>query len=88
MSENRKNIPQINKRLPIGIQTFSELIEGSYLYVEKTALLAKNLQGRKGYSFLSRPRRFGKTLFLDILKGLFEGIFSGSKEEHTATELC
>ena len=62
-----------NKRLPIGIQTFSDLIEGNYLYVDKTRLAAKMAEGSKGYYFLSRPRRFGKTLFLDTLKSLFEG---------------
>ena len=60
------------KRLPIGIQTFREIREDDCYYVDKTpfALLLVN-QG-KSY-FLSRPRRFGKSLFLDTLKELFEG---------------
>ncbi len=58
--------------LPIGIQTFDKIREGDYLYIDKTkeALdLIKNYE----YVFLSRPRRFGKSLFLDTLKNIFEG---------------
>lgn len=59
-------------KLPIGIQTFSEIIEGGYCYVDKTALACRMLEEHK-YYFLSRPRRFGKSLFLDTLKSMFEG---------------
>jgi hypothetical protein len=60
------------KKLPIGIQTFSEIIEQGYTYVDKTGhALAMAQQGK--YWFLSRPRRFGKSLFVDTLKELFEG---------------
>ena len=60
------------KKLPIGLQTFREIIEEGYAYVDKTAhALAMVLAGK--YYFLSRPRRFGKSLFLDTLKELFEG---------------
>lgn len=59
-------------KLPIGIQTFSEIIEGGYCYVDKTALACRMLDEHK-YYFLSRPRRFGKSLFLDTLKSMFEG---------------
>ncbi|CCE22886.1 AAA family ATPase [Methylotuvimicrobium alcaliphilum] len=48
------------KKLPIGIQTFSELIEGNY-YVDKTALIAELIDSGK-YYFLARLRRFGKSL--------------------------
>ncbi len=61
------------KKLPIGIQTFADIIQGHYLYVDKTELVSKMVEGSKGYYFLARPRRFGKTLFLDTLKTLFEG---------------
>ena len=60
------------KKLPIGIQTFSKIIENNYIYIDKTkeALdLIENYQ----YVFLSRPRRFGKSLFLDTLNEIFEG---------------
>ena len=60
------------KKLPIGIQTLSTLIEGGYYYVDKTALALKLIE-EGNYYFLSRPRRFGKSLFLDTLKEIFEG---------------
>ena len=60
------------RRLPIGIQTFRELREESYYYVDKTAYMRRLADEGKHY-FLSRPRRFGKSLFLDTLKELFEG---------------
>jgi len=61
------------KRLPIGIQTFADIIQDNYLYVDKTEHVANLTESPKGYYFLSRPRRFGKTLFLDTLRALFEG---------------
>jgi hypothetical protein len=60
------------KKLPIGIQTFSKIIEGDYLYIDKTEI-ARSLIDSFQYVFLSRPRRFGKSLFLDTLKNIFEG---------------
>ena len=59
------------KKLPIGIQTFSEIITRGYTYVDKTEI-AHSLITRGKYYFLSRPRRFGKSLFLDTLKEIFE----------------
>ena len=60
------------RRLPIGIQTFRELREQDCYYVDKTAYIRRLLDEGKHY-FLSRPRRFGKSLFLDTCKELFEG---------------
>ena len=60
------------KKLPIGIQTFREIREDGYYYVDKTALAQRLIEGGKFY-FLSRPRRFGKSLFLDTLGELFAG---------------
>ena len=60
------------KKLPIGIQTFSEIIKSNYYYVDKTKVLSELVANGK-YYFLSRPRRFGKSLFLDTLKEAFEG---------------
>ena len=60
------------RKLPIGIQTFREVREDGCYYVDKTAYLDRLLKEGKHY-FLSRPRRFGKSLFLDTLKELFEG---------------
>lgn len=64
--------PLPRKKLPIGIQTFSEIIEEGHYYVDKTRLALDMINGGK-YYFLSRPRRFGKSLFLDTLAELFEG---------------
>ena len=60
------------RRLPIGIQTFREIREDGCYYVDKTAHIRRLLDEGKHY-FLSRPRRFGKSLFLDTCKELFEG---------------
>jgi len=57
------------KLLPIGIQTFEKIINSNYYYVDKTIFVKKLENG--GYYFLSRPRRFGKSLFLDTLKEAF-----------------
>ncbi len=60
------------KKLPIGIQTLSTIIEEGYAYVDKTEIALKLIElGR--YYFLSRPRRFGKSLFLSTLQEIFEG---------------
>ena len=60
------------RRLPIGLQTLREIREDGCYYVDKTAYARKLVEGGKHY-FLTRPRRFGKSLFLDTLKELFEG---------------
>ncbi len=60
------------KKLPIGIQTLSNIIDDGYLYVDKTEIALRLIESGK-YYFLSRPRRFGKSLFLDTLKEIFEG---------------
>lgn len=58
---------------PIGIQTFSKLREGNYVYVDKTELVYRMTHGASGYIFLSRPRRFGKSLLTSTLHSYFEG---------------
>ena len=60
------------RRLPIGIQTFNKIREQNHYYVDKTAWI-QALLDEGTHFFLSRPRRFGKSLFLDTLKELFEG---------------
>ena len=60
------------RKLPIGIQTFRDIREDGFYYVDKTALIGRLVDGGKHY-FLSRPRRFGKSLLLDTIKELFEG---------------
>ena len=59
-------------QLPLGIQTFAEIREGGFAYVDKTPHALKLVESGKFY-FLARPRRFGKSLFLDTLRNLFEG---------------
>jgi hypothetical protein len=60
------------KKLPIGIQSFEEIRKENYYYVDKTHFVEK-LASEGKYYFLSRPRRFGKSLFLDTLRQAFLG---------------
>ena len=60
------------KKLPIGVQQFSEMMRGNYLYVDKTEYLHRLVSSGK-YYFLSRPRRFGKSLLISTLHELFSG---------------
>lgn len=60
------------RKLPIGIQTFEKIREGNYLYVDKTEFVWKIASAAIPY-FLSRPRRFGKSLLLSTFEAYFEG---------------
>ena len=60
------------RKLPIGIQTFEKLREGNFLYVDKTAYVYQLASTSTPY-FLSRPRRFGKSLFITTLEAYFQG---------------
>ena len=69
------------KKLPLGIQSFRTIVEGGYVYADKTRFIYDLINSSK-YYFLSRPRRFGKSLFLDTMaeafggdKELFKGLF-------------
>ncbi|MDE0002187.1 MAG: AAA family ATPase [Rhodospirillaceae bacterium] len=62
----------MNSQLPIGIQDFRTMREQGFYYVDKTPLI-RHLVGEGRFYFLSRPRRFGKSLLLDTLRSLFEG---------------
>ncbi|MDD6824743.1 MAG: AAA family ATPase, partial [Oscillospiraceae bacterium] len=69
-------------RYPIGVQTFEEMISRNYVYVDKTALVYELAQGH--ICFLSRPRRFGKSLLISTLEAFFLGkkeLFKGLKIE-------
>lgn len=74
-------------KYPIGIETFPELIEENYVYIDKTRFIHSLVSTGK-YYFLSRPRRFGKSLLLSTIKSYFEGrrdLFEGleiSRHEH------
>ena len=76
------------RKYPIGIQTFSEIRERNYLYIDKTQYLADFIDKGYKYVFLSRPRRFGKSLFASMIhayyegrKDLFEGLAMGEYEK-------
>ncbi len=58
---------------PVGIQTFEKIREGNYLYVDKTKYIVDFRKKQMSYVFLSRPRRFGKSLFASTLQAYFEG---------------
>ena len=77
------------KRCPIGIQTFEKIIKGNYLYVDKTAYIYRMAHGASNYCFLSRPRRFGKSLLTSTLHSYFAGkkeLFKGLAIEKLETE--
>ncbi|MBT4922403.1 MAG: AAA family ATPase [Rickettsiales bacterium] len=61
------------KDLPIGIQTFQDIIEGNYIYVDKTKHIYEMIRPAKAVYFLSRPRRFGKSLLISTLNAIFKG---------------
>ena len=77
----------LTRKLPIGVQSFKDLREKNFLYVDKTAYIFRLVNANKVY-FLSRPRRFGKSLFLSTLaayflgqKELFKGLFLEQAEK-------
>ena len=75
------------KPLPIGIQTFEKIVNKNMVYVDKTELIYELAQ--KDYLFLSRPRRFGKSLLISTLQAYFEGrkdLFKGLKIEQLETD--
>ena len=62
----------LERKLPIGIQTFENIRKGGFLYVDKTAILWQIINMGKPY-FLSRPRRFGKSLLISTFEAYFQG---------------
>ena len=62
-----------DRRLPVGIQSFQKIREENFLYVDKTDLIWKLANRGKTYNYLSRPRRFGKSVLVDTLQAYFEG---------------
>ncbi len=63
----------MSQKYPIGIETFSKIIEGRFAYVDKTEVIYRLIQSGNQYFFLSRPRRFGKSLMLSTMESYFEG---------------
>ena len=77
----------MTRRYPVGIQTFSEIRNGNYIYIDKTDLVWE--MARTKYVFLSRPRRFGKSLLTTTLASYFKGqreLFDGLKIMDLETE--
>ena len=77
------------RKYPVGMQTFAKIREGNYVYVDKTKYIVQMLENGSQYVFLSRPRRFGKSLFVSTLhayyegrKDLFEGLALGDYEKN------
>ncbi len=72
MSENAKNKAR-EKFLPISVRDFELMITGNFVYIDKTRYIYEMVRVPQAYYFLSRPRRFGKSLTVSTLKALFEG---------------
>ena len=71
----------MNRKLPVGIQSFTKIRKEGYLYVDKSDIVWNLVNGVK-YNYLSRPRRFGKSVLVDTLQAYFEGrreLFEGLK---------
>ena len=75
--------------LPVGIQSFEKIRKGGYLYVDKTDIIWQLANRNKTYNYLSRPRRFGKSILVDTLEAYFLGkkeLFEGLKIMKLETE--
>ena len=75
--------------LPVGIQSFEKIRKGGYLYVDKTDIIWQLANRNKTYNYLSRPRRFGKSVLVDTLEAYFMGkkeLFEGLKIMQLETE--
>ena len=78
-----------DRKLPVGIQSFEEIRKGGYLYVDKTDIIWQLANRGKKYNYLSRPRRFGKSVLVDTLEAYFIGkkeLFEGLKIMQMETE--
>ena len=71
--KNMIDMEDLQRLYPIGIQTFSKIREGNYLYIDKTAYVYRMTHSASSYMFLSRPRRFGKSLLTSTLHSYFSG---------------
>ena len=83
INQGEPNMTDIsNRKLPTGIQSFKEIREEGYLYVDKSDLIWHLANHGKKYNYLSRPRRFGKSILINTLQMYFEGrkeLFEGLK---------
>lgn len=77
------------RKLPVGIQSFEVIRNNGYLYIDKTDIVWQLANRGKKYNYLSRPRRFGKSVLVDTLQAYFEGrkeLFEGLKIMHLEKE--
>ena len=83
LKEYEDSLGETNNRiLPVGIQSFEKIRKEGLLYVDKTEIIWNLVNSNKTYNYLSRPRRFGKSLLVDTLQAYFEGrkeLFEGLK---------
>ena len=80
----------LSRKLPIGVQSFEVMRNDQFIYVDKTQFIFRLVHSNRVY-FLSRPRRFGKSLFLSMLKAYFLGqkeLFKGLYIEKAEEERC
>lgn len=78
-----------DRKLPVGIQSFEKIRKDGYLYVDKTDIIWQLANRNKTYNYLSRPRRFGKSVLVDTLEAYFLGkkeLFEGLKIMQLETE--
>ena len=78
-----------DRKLPVGIQSFEKIRKDGYLYVDKTDIIWQLANRNKTYNYLSRPRRFGKSVLVDTLEAYFMGkkeLFEGLKIMQLETE--
>ena len=78
-----------DRKLPVGIQSFEKIRKDGYLYVDKTDIIWQLANRNKTYNYLSRPRRFGKSVLVDTLEAYFIGkkeLFEGLKIMQMETE--
>ena len=78
-----------DRKLPVGIQSFEKIRKDGYLYVDKTDIIWQLANRNKTYNYLSRPRRFGKSVLVDTLEAYFMGkkeLFEGLKIMQMETE--
>ena len=78
-----------DRKLPVGIQSFEKIRKDGYLYVDKTDIIWQLANRNKKYNYLSRPRRFGKSVLVDTLEAYFLGkkeLFEGLKIMQLETE--
>ena len=79
----------VGRRYPVGIQSFEKLRDGGYAYIDKTSYVWRLAHESGASFFLSRPRRFGKSLLISTMQAYFEGrreLFAGTELDQLETD--